>query len=136
MSMRREHAKLTTSVCQLVRFAWSERSVLRTTEGHSELPYANLSTKTEIFTEEKLRIALHVCGSRMALNGPEVTRNFDLAFRTDVLEILISEDNQLPFCDEQRKLIQPFLSKLRDLHPFEFCPYIRAEVLLCDVVRE
>ena len=67
------------------------------------------------------------------MNGPEVTRNFDLAFRTDVLEILVPEDNHLPFCDEQRKLIQPFLAELRDLHPFNFRPYIRAEVLCGDV---
>ena len=39
--------------------------------------------------------------------------NFDLVIRTNILEVLIAEYNDLPFCRKQRKFIQALLRKLR-----------------------
>jgi len=62
--------------------------------------------------------------------------NFDLVIRTNILEVLVAEYDDLPFCCKQRKFIQALFGKLRQLDSTDLCAEIRAQVVCCDVGSE
>ena len=59
-----------------------------------------------------------------------------LLIRGDILEVLLPEDHELPLCNEQRQLVQPFLRQFRELNARDFGTNIRAKVVQLGVGSE
>ena len=61
--------------------------------------------------------------------GGGLPSNFDLAFRREILEVLVAERNNLLLGDKERELIKTLLGELRDLNTFDDGTEVRGDVL-------
>ena len=76
--------------------------------------------------------------SRYRINkiGTFSPRDFNLPFRTQILEVLISEEQYLALGSIQCELVKAFLGELRDLDPRYLRADVGADVVGCSVGSE
>ncbi len=69
-----------------------------------------------------------VSRSRMTLDWAVTSGDGDLSLRAEVLEVLVTEDQELAFRGEERKLVQSCLIELTDLDPPDFRANVRVQL--------
>ena len=84
----------------------------------------------------EFREAVDVPTRRMTMDRSEMLCDFDLAFWADVLEVLVTEGNNLLLGDKERELIKTLLGELRDLNAFDDSTEIRGDVLQRNTILE
>jgi hypothetical protein len=101
-------------------------------------PLCNVSAKTLVqpipvlavpVHDMKLWEAFHVPRRRMPLDGPKVARNLNLPLGSEVLEVLVAEQEDLALGCVERKFVETVVGELGNLDTPNFCAKVRAEVL-------